>query len=136
MKRLALIMLIVTGCANVGQIYPPPAVPVCAKPEAADSVICAIATRQGYAPEQIDSMFLDAALAGIGAKVFSAADLRAALQKTRDWVVDRDILSVQGLTMYLSQTGRNGPRACHAAIAPAGVNQRANPVTGTTDGLR
>ena len=109
MKKLALLLLIVTGCANVGQIYPPPAVPVCSKPEAADSIICAIATRQGLTPEQIDTMFLDAALAGIGGKLFSAKDFRAALQKAREWVVDRDILSVQGLTAYLVKQSEIDP---------------------------
>jgi hypothetical protein len=97
------------GCSNVGQMYPPPAVPVCSTPEALNSVICAIATRQGYTPEQIDSMFLDAALAGIGTKVISAKELRTALQNTRKWVVERDILNVQGLTSYLVKQAEVDP---------------------------
>jgi hypothetical protein len=110
MKRIAfLLVLLATGCANMTQVYPPPAVPVCAKPEAVDSVICAIATRQGFSPEQIDNMFLDAALAGIGTKVFKAADLRAALTKARTFVVERDILNVQGLTNYLVKQAEVDP---------------------------
>jgi hypothetical protein len=82
---------------------------VCSKPESADSVICAIATKQGMTPEQIDTMFLDAALAGIGTKLFSAKDLRTALQKARNFVVDRDILSIQGLTAHLVKQAEIDP---------------------------
>lgn len=88
----------VAGCASV---YPPPATPVCAAPEAAGSVICAISQRLGITPEQIDAMFLDAALVGIGTKVIKAAELRKAVDKAMLWVRDKDILTIDGLTRYL-----------------------------------
>jgi hypothetical protein len=104
-----LVMVLFLGGATCQQVNPPPAVPECSTPEALNSVICAIATRQGYTPEQIDSMFLDAALAGIGTKIISAKELRAALQNTRQWVGERDILNVQGLTSYLVKQAEVDP---------------------------
>jgi len=95
---MLLTILALFGCAT---IYPPPQDPVCAKPEAAGSVICATAQRLGMTPEQIDAAFLDAALVGIGTKLIRADELRRAVGKTRTWVADRDILTIDGLTKYL-----------------------------------
>lgn len=97
---ITLAVLFTFGCATT---YPPPQTPVCAKPEAADSVICATATRLQMTPEQIDSMFLDAALVGIGTKVISAKELRSALVDVSDWIVTREILNIQGIINYLTQ---------------------------------
>lgn len=101
--------LLLSGCAYLDQIYPPPDVPVCSKPEAAGSVICAVATRINMTPEQIDAAFLDAALVGIGTKIVKADDLRAAVTKARAWVQDRDILTIDGLTKYLVQEAQVDP---------------------------
>jgi len=90
--------IILTGCAT---LYPPPPDPVCARPEAAGSVICAIAQRLNMTPEQIDAAFLDAALVGIGTKIIKADELRKAVNKTITWVKDKKILTIQGLTQYL-----------------------------------
>jgi hypothetical protein len=100
MKYLAIVTTLVVffGCAS---IYPPPVDPVCAKPEAAGSVICATAQKLGLTPEQLDAAFLDAALVGIGAKVIKADELRKAVNKAIVWVKDKDILTIQGLTAYL-----------------------------------
>jgi hypothetical protein len=107
MKIIAIITAcMVFGCASV---YAPPAAPVCARPEAIDSVLCATATRLGYTVEQIDSMFLDASLVGIGGKMFKAADLRRALQDARQWVVERDVVNIQGLTNYLVKRAEMDP---------------------------
>jgi hypothetical protein len=95
---LMLIVLLVAGCASV---YPPPVDPVCAKPEAVGSVICATAQRLNMTPEQLDALFLDAALIGIGTKVVQADELRKAVNKAIVWVKDKDILTIQGLTAYL-----------------------------------
>jgi hypothetical protein len=92
------LVMVMSGCATV---YPPPAAPVCAAPEAAGSVLCATAARIGISPEQIDAMFLDAALVGIGTKMIQAADLRRAIDKAKVWVAERDILSIDGLVRYL-----------------------------------
>src|SRR3972149_309095 len=98
--------LFLGGCASV---YPPPVNPVCAAPEAVGSVICATATRIGMTPEQIDAIFLDAALVGIGTKVVKAEDLRKAVTKTRVWVVERDILTIDGLVKYLVKEAEIDP---------------------------
>lgn len=89
---------IVCGCAT---IYPPPPAPVCAAPEAAGSVICEIARRLSTTPEQLDQMFLDASLVGIGTKLVRAADLRRAVERARSWVAEKHILTVDGLVKYL-----------------------------------
>lgn len=110
-SAIAAIMLLsyLNGCSNVGQVYTSPAVPVCSQAEASDSVICATATKLTLTPEQIDAMFLDAALVGIGTKVISAAELRKALQNTRQWVTQRDLLNIEGLTRYLVKQAEVDP---------------------------
>lgn len=112
MKHIKFVGLLVmgalffSGCASV---YPPPGNPVCAAPEAVGSVICATAARVGMTPEQIDAAFLDAALVGIGTKVVKADDLRKAVDKTRVWVVERDILTIDGLVKYLVKEAEIDP---------------------------
>ena len=95
---LLLMVLILIGCNSA---YPPPVDPVCSRPEAAGSVICATAQRLNLTPEQLDAVFLDAALIGIGTKVIQASELQAAVTKTQAWVKDKDILTIKGLTAYL-----------------------------------
>ena len=104
MKRMAapllavIIFSLLFGCSK---IYAPPATPVCASPEAKGSVLCAVAQRLNTSPEQLDSAFLDAALVGIGTKLVSAAELKAAVGKAQKWVGERNILTIDGLTQYL-----------------------------------
>ena len=86
------------GC---GKMYPPPATPVCAAPGASGSVICATAARLNTTPEQIDTMFLDAALVGIGTKVIQAPALRAAVTKSIGWVDKNPALTIDALVKYL-----------------------------------
>lgn len=90
--------LLLTGCST---LYPTPPDPVCAKPDAAGSIICATAARLNMTPEQIDAAFLDAALVGIGTKIVQSDELRRAVTAARKWVAERDILSIDGLTKYL-----------------------------------
>ena len=104
MKRLTLMMiacLLVVMFAGCASVYPPPVDPVCSRHEAVGSVICATAQRLSMTPEQLDALFLDAALVGIGTKVIKAEELRQAVTKTMTWVKDKDILSISGLTKYL-----------------------------------
>ena len=98
MMTFFVMLVFISGCATM---YPPPPDPVCAKPEAAGSVICSIAQRLNMSPEQIDAIFLDAALVGIGTKVIKAEDMRAAVKKTMRWVDEKKILTINGLTQYL-----------------------------------
>ena len=100
MKCLCALLCVglLAGCAGV---YPAPADPVCVKPEAAGSIICATAQRLNMTPEQIDALLLDAALVGIGTKVIKASELQAAVSKTQEWVRDKSILTINGLVKYL-----------------------------------
>lgn len=104
MKHMKLYAVLIAGFLFLGgcaSVYPPPADPVCASPEAVGSVICATAARIGLTPEQIDAAFLDAALIGIGTKVIQAEALRKAVTTTRVWVVERDVLTIDSLVKYL-----------------------------------
>lgn len=98
-------ILLLAGCAS---IYQPPAAPVCASPLAQGSVICAIAARLGTTPEQIDAMFLDASLVGIGTKVIKAEDLRKAVLETKLWV-DQHEFTVDALIKYLVKQAEVDP---------------------------
>jgi len=100
MKHILVIFCILSllGCAT---LYPPPTEPVCSKPEAVNSVICATAQRLNLTPEQLDAAFLDAALVGIGTKVVQAEELRKAVGKAKVWVLEKNILTIDGLVKYL-----------------------------------
>jgi len=100
MKKLIIMLCCVAllGCAS---LYPPPTEPVCSKPEAVGSVICATAQRLSLTPEQLDAAFLDAALVGIGTKVVKAEELRSAIGKAKVWVLEKNILTIDGLVKYL-----------------------------------
>src|SRR5574343_1182182 len=106
---LLLFGLLLSGCSFLNQVYPPPAVSVCSKAEAAGSIICATAAKLNMTPEQIDAAFLDAALVGIGTKIVQAKDLRAAVTKAQKWVQERNILTIDGLTKYLIQEAQIDP---------------------------
>ena len=109
MKRgiilLAMVALI-TGCATM---YPPPTAPLCGKPEAALSVICEIGAKIGTTPEQMDTMLLDASLIGIGTKVTTGAELRAAIGKVQKYVNDTPTLSVNLIIGYLVKEAKIDP---------------------------
>ena len=101
MKRMAvfgILLLMIAGCSK---IYTPPATPVCAAPEAKGSILCAVAQKLNTSPEQLDSAFLDAALVGIGTKLISAAELKAAVGKAQAWVAKQSTFSIDLLTKYL-----------------------------------
>ena len=101
---LAMVALI--GCAT---IYPEPIEPLCAKPEAAGSVICAIGAKIGTAPEQMDTMLLDASLVGIATKVTTGAELRSAIGKVQKYVNDTPTLSVNLIIGYLVKEAKIDP---------------------------
>ena len=101
MKHIGLAVMLIIALLGCSKIYAPPATPVCAAPEAAGSVLCAVAQRLNTSPEQLDSVFLDAALVGIGTKVISASELKAAVGKAQAWVEKQSTFSIDLLTKYL-----------------------------------
>ena len=94
------------GCAT---IYAPPANPICAQPEFSGSVICAIGDKVGMSPEQMDDMLLDATLIPVAVKQVQAADMKKAVAKVRKWVVEKDILTMEGISAYLYQQAAVDP---------------------------
>lgn len=102
---VSICLLLLAGCASV---YQPPAAPVCAAPAAAGSVICAIAARLNTTPEQLDAMFLDASLVGIGTKIIKAEDLRTAVLSTKRWV-EKNEFTVDALVKHLVKQAEVDP---------------------------
>lgn len=104
MKKLFLVCLIITalcGCAWLQNIYPKPADPICAKPEYAESVICAIAKYLQIDAEQMDDMLLDATLIPVALKQAKAEQMKKAIAKVRKYVVEKDVLTMAGIRAYL-----------------------------------
>lgn len=110
MKRLISMLAVaalVSGCATM---YPTPtAPPLCSKPEAAGSVLCAIGARIGTTPEQMDTMLLDASLVGIGAKLTTGAEMQAAVAKVQKYVDGTSSLSVNLIVGYLVKEAKIDP---------------------------
>jgi hypothetical protein len=101
------VMLTISGCAT---LYAPPSDPLCGRPEYAGSVICAIGAKVNMSPEQMDGMLLDATLLPVAVKQVQAADMKKAIAKVRKWVVEKDVLTMEGISAYLYE---------QAAIDPA-----------------
>lgn len=89
--------LVLTACAQFGQVYKPPETPVCLKPEYSGSVICAIGAKLQLQPEQIHEIIIDATLLGLGTKIVDGPALRKTSAELRKWVVERDILTMEAL---------------------------------------
>ena len=109
MKRTFIMMAVaalLTGCATM---YPTPTAPLCGKPEAAGSVICAIGAKIGTTPEQMDTMLLDASLIGIGTKVTTGAELEKAIAKVQKYVNDTPTLSINLVIGYLVKEAKIDP---------------------------
>lgn len=98
---LVVLCLTIYGCAYLQQIYPKPPEPVCAKPEYAESVICAIAKYLQVDVEQLDDMLLDATLIPVALKQAKAEQMKKAIAKVREYVVDKDVLTMAGIKAYL-----------------------------------
>lgn len=109
MKHFALFILVLMTCLCGCSLYPQPVDPLCAKPEYAGSVICAIAAKTGTSPEQMDTMLLDASILPVAVKKVQAADMLKAIDKVRVWVGTRDILTMAGISAYLSEQAKVDP---------------------------
>ena len=103
---LLAIAVLISGCAT---LYPPPIAPLCGRPEAAGSVLCAIGAKIGTTPEQMDTMLLDASLIGIGTKVTTGAELKSAVAKVQKYVADTPTLSVNLVITYLVKEAKIDP---------------------------
>ena len=109
MKRTLILLAVaalLTGCATM---YPTPTAPLCGKPEAVGSVICAIGAKIGTTPEQMDTMLLDASLIGIGTKVTTGAELEKAIGKVQKYVNDTPTLSINLVIGYLVKEAKIDP---------------------------
>ena len=114
MNRMAPIILVmalalVFGCAQFNQAYKPPETPICLKPEYAGSVICAIGEKLKIAPEQMHDIIIDSALLGLGTKIVDGPSLRKTSAEIRKWVVDKDVLTMQGLYGQIMDKAKLNP---------------------------
>ena len=101
MKKLPIVficMLLLIGCDTV---YKPPVTPICLKAEYSQSVICEIGNYLKIQPEQMNDIIIDAALLGIGTKIVDGPALKKSTAKIRVWVVERDILTMDGVVKYV-----------------------------------
>ena len=103
---LLAIVAFITGCATM---YPTPTAPLCGKLEAAGSVLCAIGSKIGTTPEQMDTMLLDASLIGIGTKVTTGSEMKAAVAKVQKYVNDTSTLSINLVIGYLVKEAKIDP---------------------------
>ena len=103
---LLAIGLLFVGCATM---YRTPTAPLCGKPDAVGSVLCAIGTKIGTTPEQMDTMLLDASLIGIGTKATTGAEMKAAVAKVQKYVNDTPTLSINLVIGYLVKEAKIDP---------------------------
>jgi hypothetical protein len=99
-------MIALNGCAGM---YPAPSAPACSKPEAAGSVICAIGSKIGSSPEQMNDMLLDVSLVGIGTKITTGAQMKEAVAKVQKFVNERPVLSISTIIAYLVTEAKIDP---------------------------
>ena len=109
MKRIIALLAIAGMMAGCATMYPTPTAPLCGKPEATGSVLCAIGAKIGTTPEQMDIMLLDASLIGIGTKVTTGTELRAAIGKVQKYVTDTPTLSINLIIGYLVKEAKIDP---------------------------
>ena len=94
---LVMAMALVFGCAGFNEVYKPPVTPICLRADYAGSVICAIGDELQIAPEQMHDIIIDSTLIGLGTKIVDGPSLRKTSAELRKWVVEKDILNMQGL---------------------------------------
>jgi hypothetical protein len=109
MKRAIALLAIATLVAGCATMYPTPPAPLCGKPEAAGSVLCAIGAKIGTTPEQMDTMLLDASLVGIGAKITTGGEMKAAVAKVQKYVDGTPTLSINLVIGYLVKEAKIDP---------------------------
>ena len=109
MKRIIILLAMVALVAGCATMYPTPTAPLCGKPEAAGSVLCAIGAKIGTTPEQMDTMLLDASLIGITTKVTTGDELKAAVGKVQKYVTDTPALSINLIIGYLVKEAKIDP---------------------------
>lgn len=95
------IIVVVFALLACSSVYKPPVTPICLKPEYAGSVICEIGAYLKFQPEQMNDVIIDATLLGLGTKIVDGPALRKSSAKVRKWVVEKDILSMEGLVKYV-----------------------------------
>lgn len=109
MKRFIALLAMAALIAGCATMYPTPTAPLCDKPEAAGSVLCAIGAKIGTAPEQMDTLLLDASLIGIATKVTTGDELRNAIGKVQKYVTDTPTLSINLIIGYLVKEAKIDP---------------------------
>lgn len=114
MKKLAPIILVmalalVFGCAGFNEVYKPPVTPICLQADYAGSVICEISKYLKIQPEQMHDIIIDSTLLGLGTKIVDGPSLRKTSAELRQWVVDKDILTMEGLYKQVIEKAKLNP---------------------------
>ena len=110
MKKIILLLILaaffIVGCDTV---YKPPVTPICLKPEYSQSVICEIGNYLKVQPEQMHDIIIDSTLLGIGTKIVDGPALKKSTDKIRVWIVQKDILTMEGVTKYVMEEADINP---------------------------
>lgn len=101
MKTMAAICLLVVVFIGCDTVYKPPVAPICLQTEYANSVICAIGNYLKIPPETAGEVIIDATLFGIGTKIVDGPALKKSSAKIRKWIVEKDILTMEGVVKYV-----------------------------------
>lgn len=115
MKRInlfagALMMAaMVVGCPQLNQVYKPPQTPICLQAEYLGSVICAIGEKLKLQPEQMHDIIIDSTLFGLWTKIVDGPSLRKTSAEIRQWVVEKDILTMEGLYKQVLDKAKMNP---------------------------
>lgn len=107
MKKFAPLFIIIvlllfglSGCVWFNQIYPAPAEPYCQQAENSEVVLCRIFKLAQIEAEQANDLFLDASLLSIWTKIAKASQLRTAVETVKRAVVEKRIVTWDGLMAY------------------------------------
>ena len=100
-KIFPILVMVVFLSAGCGYVYKPPVAPVCLQPAYSESVICALGKYLKVEPEQMHDIIIDATLLGLGTKIVDGPALRKSTAKIRTYVIDKDLLTMEGLVKYV-----------------------------------
>ncbi len=94
-------MLLLAGCATFNNLFPPPAKPVCDRPEAAESVICQEFRERDLEPEQYQDLILDVVAIGALVEPQAVAMAKRFLARVRMGLTSNPLLTLGELFTWV-----------------------------------